>query len=252
MRPRSLDLLLVNLWVVCICLTLPYENAAPPVIRTLTGTLILGGGAYVTYALISGLFADRFDAALRVALTIGIFVAVTLVIGIILNYTSGGISRPLWMIGYGLYTLISSLVALGARGHYGTTPITLKYSRAVLLVLLAGVFGISYWMARIGLETYPHTGFTEFWMLRDENNAPDGVLLGLTSGEIEPVSYRLETRSDGHLIEAWPDLELAPGETWQTTLTLPETAVDPVIGLLYRVGESEPYRRVELWRQAHP
>lgn len=251
MRPRSLDLLLVNLWVVCICLTLPYENAAPPVVRTLTGALILGGGAYVTYALISGVFADRLDAALRAGLTLGIFVAVTLVIGIILNYTAAGITRPLWMIGYGLYTLIASLVALGARGHYGTTPITLKYAHAALLVILAVAFGLSYLMARVGLETYPHTGFTEFWLLRDENE-PNGVLLGVTSGETEPVSYHLETLADGRLIESWPEIELAPGETWQTALELPDSTTDPVIGLLYRVGDTEPYRRVELWRQANP
>lgn len=251
MRPRSLDLLLINLWVVCISLTLPYEHAVPPVVRTLTGALILVGSCYGTFALIRALFADRFDAPLRTALTVGVFVAITLVIGIILNYTSAGITRPRWIIGYGLYTLIVSLVALGARGHYSTTPITLKYSRALLLVFLAGMFGLSYVIARVGLETYPRPGFTELWILRDEN-AANGVRIGVTSGETEPFRYRLETRVDGTLIEAWPIIELAPGEAWEAALELPESTADPVIGLLYRTGDAEPYRRVELWREAPP
>ena len=247
---RRLDLLLVALWVVCICVTLPFENAAPAVVRSLTGALMIGSVLYAAYKMLSALFSERFDPAFNIALAIGLFVGVTLCLGLFLNFTAWGIVRPMWMLGYGVITLVMILVTFAAQSRSGATATgwTLRPSRLLTLILIAGLFASAYWVARTGLEQQIVPGFTDFWLMGDQTASTDSLQIGVISHEHQGEQYRLELVERDTVLQTWDDIALAPGGAWQTSIALSFTNIAyPVVGRLYRAGDTEPYRRVEFW-----
>ncbi len=248
MRPRSLDLLLAGFWVVSITVTLPFEDAVPGFVRSLTGAIIIGMLLYATYALVSALYHERLDPALRIALSLGLFIGFTLMIGLGLNLTPAGITRAGWIMGYSVLGLLLLVATYSVRLHTSPEPPPrLKASSAALLMLLVIIFATSYAVARIGLDRQPRAGFTLLWLQRDDSASGIQLDLGITSDEDAPERYRLEVRAGDTLLQSWTDIDLAPGETWKTSLEVPPNTVAPVTGQLYRAGDTEPYRRVEFW-----
>ena len=252
-RDLRLDLLLVGLWVVCTCATLPLQDTAPAFVRSITGLLMIGSLLYATYRMLTALFAEHFDAAFRVALTIGLFIGVTLCLGIVLNFTPWGITRPMWMLGFGLVTMVMLLVTMVAERHWQPPATVWRISpaRLMALVLVAGMFLGAYGVARVGLEQQASPSFTELWLSADETIPQDTLEIGLISHEHQTMTYRLELGgADDSLIQTWENITIAPGTTWQSSIALSSTnTVYPVVGRLYRAGDIQPYRRVDYWSQ---
>ena len=247
---RRLDLLLVALWVVCICLTLPFENATPAFVRSITGALMIGSLLYAAYRMVSALFSERFDPVLNIALAIGLFVGVTLCLGLFLNFTAWGIVRPMWMLGYGAITLVMIVVTFAADRHFNAviTGWTISPSRLLTLMVIGGLFASAYWVARTGLEQQVVPGFTDFWLMGDQAAPADSLEVGVISHENQGEFYRVELVAGDTVLQTWDDIALAPGAAWQMSITLPLTDItDPVVGQLYRTSDTKPYRRVEFW-----
>jgi uncharacterized membrane protein len=103
--------------------------------------------------------------------------------------------------------------------------------------------------------------FTEFYLLGPDGRAGNytqELALGQTmtttvvvvNEEQEPMAYEVEMRVNGTPHgDRIAVTDLAPGDTWksQVRFTASQASTHKVEFLLYRDGQSEPYRRVHLW-----
>jgi hypothetical protein len=130
-----------------------------------------------------------------------------------------------------------------------------------LVTLAVTIVSATILLARISADTPIEAGFSDLWMLPVDGAATPSVRLGIRSQEDALTTYRLRLNVDGVSVASWDIVNLAPGETWQSTVTLlPDTPRSAVVeARLYRAdgsvqgqakdGDAEtPYRRVELRR----
>ena len=228
------------------------------------------------YALIASLYPREgdLDASERIALSLGLSIAIVPLIGLALNYSPWGI-RLYPIVAF--VTLFIVLMAVGAavrrwllppneafgitirarwrwpRARLATALLSLGLVPLAAAVAVAGYFLI---MSQGSAET-----FTEFYLLGPGGRAeayPDlvvvgasaPVILGLANYEGQETAYRVETKIDGR--DAYPidGLVLEDGERWERVVSLvPTHAGDDqkVEFFLYRDGVGEPYRSLHLW-----
>lgn len=229
------------------------------------------------YTLIAALFPGRddLDGIERVALSFGLSIAVVPLLGLVLNYTPWGIRLHPILITLLSFTFIMSVIADFRRGRLpvkkrfvisfdAETPKWKELSRLdkVLTAALAGAVifaaGSLYYVAAT-----PKTGekFTEFYILGPGGKAEDypremkvneqkEVILGMVNHEYRVVSYTAEVRADGYVKNKTGPFELGHEEKKEETVSFsfyqPNENLK-VEFLLYKDGESEPYRSLHLW-----
>jgi uncharacterized membrane protein len=124
---------------------------------------------------------------------------------------------------------------------------------ALLLALIAA--------AAIVLSPRPGEQFTEFYVLGSEGLAESypreaapgealSVTVGIANREGEAAQYRVEAQVDGEQIGTTGSVSLWDRQVWEAQLifTLPQVGEDQqIVFLLYRDGEPEPYRKLQLW-----
>jgi hypothetical protein len=90
------------------------------------------------------------------------------------------------------------------------------------------------------------SGYTLLWMV-PANDGSNQLRVGVDSKEFDTTRYNVQLFDNGRLLERWPDLELEPGGSWQTSI---ELAASPAVtstieARLYRSDDPEQvYRRV--------
>jgi hypothetical protein len=110
--------------------------------------------------------------------------------------------------------------------------------------------------AAIGLSRMPTppqgvTGYTLLWMIPAGDGNANDYRLGVNSMEFSPAAYRLQLILDGQILREWPELQLAPGESWEIQLVLPDDrgGAGSVEATLYRMDNPDVvYRHVKLQR----
>ena len=231
------------------------------------------------YTLIAALFPRKtdLDGITRLALSLGISIALVTLILLFLNFTPWGIR---------LYpTLISLLLFVGSmaviawfRRHrlhpgerfapaLGTNLLEFSHSWAsqsqkdkilsgLLVVAVIGVIGtVGFVVAR------PTVGekFTEFYILNLQGKAEDypsefilgeegRVLVGIVNQEREVMSYKVEVAINGEIVNEIDPIRLEHGEKWEQQAAFALTRAGPhqkVEFLLYK--ESELYQTLHLW-----
>lgn len=124
------------------------------------------------------------------------------------------------------------------------------------LALLGGLAMLGYSIASPIKEP-----FTEFYLLGLSGQAKDypgrlslgeegKVVVGIVNREYETVGYRLEMRIEEGTSKEVEPVTLEHGGKWQEIVTFtPEKAGDGQKAefLLYKQGQSEPYRELHLW-----
>jgi len=192
------------------------------------------------YALMAALFPmrTRLRGIERVALSLGLSIAVIALIGLILNYMPWGIRLASILSSLASLILVMSVIAwvrrkrlpseerFGIEFHLALNSwgpgIQNKVLSIILVLAVLGALGMmSYAIAvpKIGQK------FTEFYDLGLEGKATDYpnelkvgeegiVTIGIVNHEYEPVSYRVEVRINGAKNNEVGPIVLEDGEEW--------------------------------------
>lgn len=245
---RSVDALIA--WILCITL-LMVELAGLPVPRLMVGALFLGSVLYLLYAALTVILFDDFRLELRIALTIAVFFSGTIAAGVLLNSTPLGLTRLTWMAAYTFLAGVALITTVAGRFvKKQHTPIILKISvsQFALIALTGGLVVGAFTLANVGLWLQPAEPFTQFWMVREGEQTPPTLKIGIFNMEDRPQTYKVQLLAAKNVIIEWPDIELGNTEKWEISYTLPELGiVYPLEGHLYISEQEIPYRRTRFW-----
>ena len=221
------------------------------------------------YALVAALFPQKggIGGIERVALSLGISIAVVPLIGLILNYTSWGIMLESMLYSIASFIFAMSIIAwvrrkrllewnrfdiefqlrLSGRGESAWDKVL---SVALVIAVLGALGMLGYVLAtpKVGEE------FTEFYIVGQEGEATDyleelkvgevgRVVVGVINREYRTVSYRVEVRVDGVKNNDVEPPALENNEKWEGEISLvPEVAGESqkVEFFLYKDGEAQP------------
>jgi uncharacterized membrane protein len=228
------------------------------------------------YVLVAALYPrrDDLDGVERVALSLGLSLAVVPLIGLVLNYTPWGIRLTPILVGLALFIVVCSVAA--ARGRMrlsaaerfpadirpvlraaGSLPWTgIAVATAVIGILLFAGF-------RFGVLGGSRVGesFTEFYVLGPGGKAegyprrllvgePGQVILGVINHEGHPARYKVEIQADSDRLDSFGPIALKDGEKREDRVGIsvghPGKRVK-IEFVLFMEGVQEPYRRLHLW-----
>ena len=261
------DILLINILVLLLIVIIAlFPSNVLRIILGLPFLLLFPG-----YTLMAALFARRGDLSgiERVAFSFGLSIAVTILIGLILNYTPWGLSLYAILLSLTVFILATSAVAYYRRRRLAAEErfaLSLQMAlprwaglsnldKALSIVLVVSV------LAAIGLLAYvvaaPKVGekFTEFYVLGDypeelSLGEEATVTLGITNHEGQEITYYIEVMIDGVKNGEVGPLILADEEEWEQEVSfVPDEAGDDqkVEFLLYKDGESEPHETLHIF-----
>ncbi len=272
------DLLVVNALSTALILAIVLAPDLP--LRTALGlpfVLLFPG-----YTLICALFPGKKDlgGVERLALSIGLSLAVVPLVGLALNYTPWGIRLVPIMASLFMFTLLLSIASNYRRSKLPTKqklnlsiPIKMpKWSamhrsdKLFIIGFLAGLVVVG------GLTVYlvsaPKIGerFTEFYLLGSNGKIADyptnlmlgengTVILGIVNHEYENVTYRIVISLDNSTIGTLNNITLSNEMTWEQNYTFtPQKTGDKMnLGFeLYKEGLDEPYSNLQLWITVQP
>jgi hypothetical protein len=250
------DLLLVGVGAgVASALTLcGARTTALQIVVVLPFVLFLPG-----YALTAALFpGPNLGRAERLALSLGLSLAVTTLNGLVLDRTSWGLQADAWAISLGGVTWVAGLV--GFLRRRANQDATLKWRQTGLSVYHLLLFGLAallvsgaLLLARAGALGQQKPSFTQLWILPGEGAGSNVVRIGMHSAESSPERYRLQVEMAGRIIFERPSIGLGPGQTWEETVALPaeQTGNERVEARIYLLGSpDEVYRQV--WLRGEP
>ncbi len=223
------------------------------------------------YVLLAALLPRKtsLDAVERVALGFGLSIAVTSLIGLLLNSTPWGIRLYPILVTLTFFIVITSIIAwyrskrlpeeerptllLNVTLHrWRIQNLTNKILSIVLAVTILGAAGtLVYVLATPKVEE----SFTEFYLLGSDTkmeNYPEkavvgkevSVVVGIINHEHKTLTYRITIMIDGITSGDVGPLVLAPNEVWEKAVTfIPTRAGDNQKAefLLYENGENKPY-----------
>jgi uncharacterized membrane protein len=231
------------------------------------------------YTLLAALYPrrDDLDGVERLALSLGLSLAVVPLIGLALNFLPWGIRLTPILVSLAAFVAICSVAAARSRGRLPTeerfsipvAPILAhvrgtSWSHVLVALSAVALVGVIAW--RIGAGPATGETFTEFYVLGPGGKAEDypdrvfageaaEVILGVVNHERQQVTYRIAIRAAGEIIEQLGPIVLDHGQKWErSTIFRPRKPGDreKVEFLLYREGDVEPYRRLHLWMRVLP
>ncbi len=269
---RGSDLFLVlacSIGLIVLVLAFPFAKPAR-VALGLPFLLFLPG-----YALVAALYPrkDQLDATERLALSLGLSIAIVPFIGLALNYSPWGIRLEPILAFESLFIVLATVAAacrrwlLPAGEVFGITISWLGWPRGplmdtalalVLMLSLGGVGAATYFVATS--QDSPER-LTEFYVLGPDGQADaypslvkvresPTVIVGVVNREGQVTRYQLAIRIDGQDMDVIDNLVLADGQRWEGSVALVPThggTRQKVEFLLRKKGEDEPYRRLFLW-----
>ncbi|MBC7086742.1 MAG: DUF1616 domain-containing protein, partial [Methanomethylovorans sp.] len=227
------------------------ELAATP-IRTVLGlpmVLLLPG-----YALIAALFPakDDLDGIERLALSIGLSIAVVPLMGLGLNYTPWGIRLIPILASLSVFTLLMCLIAVYRRAHlpsekafsvsfddvykalkspFSTQPES-RLDRILTIILVISVLASVVTLVYVVVTPKQGEKFTEFYILGMNGKADNyptqftlgdtgQVIVGVVNHEYEPVKYTIDLRLNNNSLSIPSDVKsfsLEHNTTWEKTV----------------------------------
>ncbi len=223
------------------------------------------------YTLLSALFPRRssLSGIERIALSFGLSIAITPLIGLILNYTPWGISLYPILISVTIFILAASGAAWYRQqalppaervsmavninspkwGKMGSTDKVLSVFLAVAILAALGSLG---YVIAVPKEA---ERFTEFYILSADGmaeNYPKQVtqgeavelIMGIVNHEQEVASYRIDIEIDGSNIRQIRSKALANEEKWEEAISfIPQNSGEnrKVEFWLYKGDKTKPY-----------
>ena len=271
---RSIDLLLA---VSCALATILVVLIVPIVAPARIGLGLIFVLFVPGYVLVAALFPrkDDLDLVERLALSLGLSIAVVPLVGLALNYSPWGIRLNPILAFVTLFIVLAASVAVYRRSvlpsdEAMSVPAKLalpKWSQVrttdrllgLLLVLVLAVSGVGAYLA--ATSSGGSEEFTEFYVLGADGKAEGyprtvrvgdkfTLILGVVNHEGEETTYRVQAMIGGRLAASLDSLHLANKEEWEGPLEL--TATQPgsnqkVELVLYKVGNGVPCGTLHLW-----
>jgi uncharacterized membrane protein len=228
------------------------------------------------YILIAALYPRRsdLDGVERVALSLGLSLAVVPLIGLVLNYTPWGIRLTPILVSLALFIAMCSAAAVRQRMRHsaaerfaGDIRPLLQAAKSlpwVSLALALGVIGVLLFAGfRFGVLGRSRVGetFSEFYVLGPGGKAegyprrlmvgePSSVIVGVINHEGHMTRYRLEVQAGADRLVSQGPFALADGEKREdrVAIVLRRPAKQVKIELvLFMEGAKAPYRTLHLW-----
>jgi uncharacterized membrane protein len=178
----------------------------------------------------------------RLTLSIGLSIAIVILIGFVLNYTSLGIT-----LGSVLYTTFIFIVIISAVGWFrlgklataerldlGFTFSLPRFGtgidRFLYIFLILAVLSAAGAIAYTIVKPKPGQNFTEFYLLGPKGQAlgytqflrageTGKVTVGIVNHEHEVVTYRIEVAIDGIKSNEVDSIKLTQGTKWENNVT---------------------------------
>jgi uncharacterized membrane protein len=210
------------------------------------------------YAITAALFPPRSLGILeRLLFSLGLSVSVTALAGLVLNLTPWGLQTSTWAMALAGIVLLASIIAWRRRRDAAiiSVPVDLKFKLrfrdGLLLSLAVVITGTAIGLSRLPVAPNNVAGYTELWMIPAETGNSTDFRLGITSAEFTETRYRLQVSAGDQVVQAWPELNLKPGEAWETTIGLQSNQVvtGTIEAALYRLDDPATiYRHVKVWR----
>lgn len=227
------------------------DNGAARVAVALPLVLIAPG-----YALQAALFPTReLSGVERGLYSVGLSLAITILGGLMLNWSPWGLQAASWALLLGAAALLASAIAwlrrprllMPAERPRGPA---LSLRHGLLLVLAAALVAGAVAAVRAPVASQGLQGYTALWLVPAANGDRRSVRLGIGSQEFASTRYRLRLEMNRRVIRDWPAIELGTGERWEQQIELPADLPDGAVdAVLYRLDSPESvYRRVTLWR----
>jgi uncharacterized membrane protein/LysM repeat protein len=274
MSRRELDLFLVvvsSLVLTALILAIPSVEAVQ-IVLALPLALFLPG-----YTLVAALFPRKgdLDPSERIALSVGLSIAIVPLTGLALNYSPWGVRLDPILAFVTLFIVLAAVAAvlrrrllppdeafglvIHVRGARSSRTRLASGFLTLVLVLSAAGLGVAAFVAATSRGDSER--FTDFYVLGAGGKAEDypsqvkagesaTVVLGVANHEGEDIAYRIAVMIDGENSDSIDNLLLADGESWENRIELdPAHASDDqkVEFLLYKDGESDPYRSLRLF-----
>jgi uncharacterized membrane protein len=240
------------------------------------------------YTLVTALFPGKsgLQRTERLALSIGLSLAVVPLIGLILNYTPWGIRLHPILISLTVFIMTMCTIAFLRRNHLSdddkydfgsmlTNPKarakeepTLSYLKnkkwmdRLLNIMLALAAVVCICTIVYAIAT-PKTGekFSEFYILGTEGKAenyprdvklgsPISLTIGVTNHEQTETTYTVKVIIDGVNNRVLPMITLAPEQKQEQAISFTPAKVgenQKVEFLLFKNAETEPYLTLHIW-----
>ncbi len=228
------------------------------------------------YVLIAALYPRRsdLDGVERVALSLGLSLAVVPLIGLVLNYTPWGIRLTPILASLAVFIAVCSAAAVRQRMRHsfaerfaGDIRPLLQAAKSlpwVGLAVAAGVIGVLLFVGfRFGVLLGSRVGetFTEFYVLGPGGKAEGyprrllvgeagPVIVGVINHEGHTAKYRVEVQAGGDRLASQGSFSLANGEKREDRVDIilrrPAKQVKVEFVLLME-GAMGPYRTLHLW-----
>ncbi len=252
MRRQSWDLLVV-IAVALLSLAVAVVSRGPnPALTAVTLPLVL---FLPGYALVAALLPARYlGFPERVALSLGVSVALTVMGGLLLHALRIPLGGASWRIllagltlapaGYGLFRR-----ARGDQSPVGSLAAQMTMREALLFSAGALVVGLALGLGGLGIANAPGEPFTELWALGEQAGARSVVRVGLTNDEGRPMTYRVAVQAGDRLLAEWPEITLSTGGRWGAEATVPQALLGQEITVrAYRAedADDQPYRSARL------
>lgn len=181
-----------------------------------------------------------------IVLSLGLSMAIDVLLGFILNVFPIGLRSQSWVISLGLLTTILALLAAYLRrkdivkfGRRSRPRITIY--ECILFGLAMIVASVAVWSS-ILRPPQPQPSFTQFWMIPSKQ-AEDTctVLIGVRSYESTSVTYRIVMTINSTQVNNWSPVVLIPQEEWDQSVAIKPVASDSMYieALLYRADKPQ-------------
>jgi len=195
----------------------------------------------------------------RIIFSVGVSVAVTAVIGLLLNFTVG-MAVEAWAIALTSLTVVGCLLATLRRPRYVGNPSRhLSTGLNIVQYLMLGlalVMGlVAFNLVRQSVMQERPADYTSFWMLPSAESPSGLVRLGIKNVESKVITYQIKLEQGTTEIRTWKSITVRPGETWEETASVPILQVQGkmIEAYLYRLDDpAKAYRHVTLWMPAAP
>ena len=270
------DLLLIIFLTILTVVFIKTPGLRKTFIRSILGLILI---LFIPgYSLIAALFPKKMDldGIERAALSFGLSVAVTPLIGLALNYTPWGIRLTPILMSLSAFTLIMVFIALirrwrtdeenrfsvsfslkPVREHFRGESRTSKILSIILIISIILAVGTT-----VYIIVKPHQGekFTEFYILGENGKASDyptnmtagetgNVTIGIVNHEYRTVDYTLVVESNNTtLMQQNVTLDSGAKVEIPYNFTVGSAGQKEIKFLLYKLPDNETsYRDLHLW-----
>ncbi len=261
------DLLVLALTtLLCVGMSIGLPETSP--VRVPFGlllSLVLPG-----YAVTTAAFPGRsFSRGERVLFTFGLSLALAVLSGIALNWSPWRLSTVSFAFFLGGVSLLSCVIALLRRMTMApweqvadqaaieenfSQPLRFKLSHWLMFGLAGIITVIAIGSAALEARRNPASDVLQLWMvpvpMASSGVEPNTVRIGVRNFEYASADYSLQLMRGGYVVQEWPQLRVAQGNTWEVTMTLKSDwpGVGPVEAVLYQASAPrEPFRKTSFW-----